>query len=123
MKELMESGFLDVVAFMSQQIQQFKSQGEEFMIQHAGTDVMNDMEDDVRAFMEVFPLEDRLRGISPEERLAGLSAEERLAGLSAEERLEGLTPEERLQGLSPEDCLKGLSKDAIERLRKLIDRS
>jgi hypothetical protein len=103
MEELMDSGSLDVVAFMSQQIQQFKLQGDQFMIQHAGTKVMHALEDDVRAFMEVFPVEDRLRGLSPEE------------------RLEGLSPEERIKGLSAED-IKGLSPETLERLRKLLDR-
>jgi hypothetical protein len=54
------------------------------------------------SIVERLPLDEWLRGLTPEERLRGLSLEERLQGLTPEERLHALDPEERLRGLTPE---------------------
>jgi hypothetical protein len=75
-----------------------------------------------RAFLDLVPAEERLRGLPPEERLRGLPPEERLRGLPPEERLRGLPPEERLRGLPPEERLQGLSDEERERLRQLLDK-
>lgn len=68
---------------------------------------------------------DILGMLSAEERRAFLElmpAEERLRGLPLEERLRGLPPEERLRGLPPEERLRGLSDEELERLRRLLEK-
>jgi len=47
----------------------------------------------VRETLEIFPLEERLKGIPPKEVLEQFSVEDRLRGLPVEERLRGLPPE------------------------------
>ena len=84
-----------------QQIEQFRSLGENFMVQHTHT---LEMDQEYAALKDAF-----VRSLSPEERLAGLSLQERLADLSLEERLAGLTAEQRRQ------LLKLLEREASGR--------
>src|SRR4051794_20528813 len=69
--------WLPTLLYMAQQIQQFRQRGQEFAMQHLGTD-----DEMMRAWREV------LRSLTPEDR------REVLAGMSVEEMLESLTPEE-----------------------------
>jgi len=56
-------------------------------LQHAESQYLEHVENDLLAkIMEWAPVEQRLRGLSPEERVRGLSPEERLAGMSDEEK-------------------------------------
>jgi len=72
---------------MLQQIQQFRTLGEDFAMQHTETEYMGELEEDLKmAVLEALPPEDRLRGLPPEDRLRGLSAEEVMRGLSEQER-------------------------------------
>jgi hypothetical protein len=72
---LNQAGYTTMVAYLAQQIHQFRLLGKEFAMQHLGT------EDELKKVMhDILPL------FSPEERLEGLSPEERLRGLSAAER-------------------------------------
>jgi hypothetical protein len=98
--QLRAGGYTQLVVYLAQQIHQFQQQGEEFSMQHLGT------EDEMQRV-----LRDLVASLPPEQRLAGLSPEERLQGLALEERLRGLSPEERLRGLTPEE---------LERLRRLL---
>jgi hypothetical protein len=98
---LRQAGYTNLVVYLTQQIQQFRMRGEEFAMQHLGTD------DELKQV-----LREIVATMSPEERLEGLSAEERVEGLSTEERLEGLSTEERLRGLTPEQ---------LEQLRQLLE--
>jgi len=90
--ELHEGGYTELVVFLAQQIQQFQRRGDEFAMQHLGTE--EEMEQILLDILATLPPEKRLQVLSPEERLQGLSPEKRLEGLSLEERLRGLTPEE-----------------------------
>ncbi len=124
---LHRGGYTEMVIYMAQQMGQFRLKGQEFAMQHLGTeDEMNKVLDDLLATL---PLERRIAGVDlsellsalpPEQRLAGLPPEQRLAGLPPEQRLAGLPPEQRLAGLSPEQRLKGLTPEELEQLRKLL---
>jgi hypothetical protein len=121
-----------LLCYTLQQIEQFRSLGEEFVMQHADTEYMGELEEELQtAVLEAIPVERRLRGLPAEERLRGLPAEERLRGLPAEERLRGLSPEEVLRRftprevlgrLTPEELAGGLSDEQAERLRELLER-
>ena len=89
-------------------------QGEEFVMQHADTEYMGELEKELQtAVLVAIPVERRLRG---------LPAEERLRGLPAEERLRGLSPEEVLRRFTPEQVAGGLSDEQATRLRELLER-
>jgi hypothetical protein len=74
---LHQGGYNEMVSYMVQQMGQFRLRGQEFAMQHLGT------ED------EMYKVLDDL--------IATLPPERRMAGLSPEQRLEGLTPEQREQ--------------------------
>jgi len=75
-----------LLCYTLQQIEQFRSLGEEFVMQHADTEYMGELEEELQtAVLEAIPVERRLRG---------LPAEERLRGLSPEEVLRRFTPEQ-----------------------------
>ena len=94
-----------LLCYTLQQIEQFRSLGEEFVMQHADTEYMGELEEELQtAVLEAIPVERRLRG------------------LPAEERLRGLPAEERLRGLSPEEVAGGLSDEQAARLRELLER-
>ena len=112
-----------LLCYTLQQIEQFRSLGEEFAMQHADTETMGELEEELQtAVLEAIPVERRLRGLAAEERLRGLPAEERLRGLAAEERLRGLSPEEVLRRFTPEQVAGGLSDEQAARLRELLER-
>jgi len=72
---LRQRGYDNVVAYMTQQIQQFRHLGKEFAMQHLGTeDELTKVWRDIRATMT---LEERLEGLSPEELLRGLTAKDK----------------------------------------------
>jgi hypothetical protein len=71
---------------MLQQIEQFRSLGEEFAMQHADTEYLSELEEDLQtAVLEAIPVEKRLRDLSPKERVGGLSPEELAGSLSDEQ--------------------------------------
>jgi hypothetical protein len=82
--------------YMLQQVQLFRSLGEDFAMQHKDSEYLGEVEEELQtAVLEAIPLERRLRG---------------------------LTPEELLRVLSPEEMVRGLSKEQAERLRELLER-
>ena len=90
---------------MLQQVQQFRSLGEDFAMQHKDSEYLGAVEEELQtAVLEAIPAEKRLRGLPPEE------------------RLRGLPPEARVRGLSPEELLGGLSEEQAARLRELLER-
>ena len=113
MERLAQTDRPAVLCCTLQQIEQFRKMGERFIMTHADTQYMNELEDELQIV---------LAGISPERRLRGLAPEERLRGLPPEERLRGLPPEERLRGLTPEQLAGGLTDEQAARLRELLDR-
>jgi hypothetical protein len=100
---LRQAGYTELVGYMFQQIEQFKSQGEEFAMQHFGS------EDEMWQVMR-----DIVAGLTLEEQL------DMFKTLPPEARLKTLLPEERLKGLSPEERLKGLTPEELERLKDLL---
>jgi len=75
-----------LLCYTLQQIEQFRSLGEEFVMQHADTEYMGELEEELQtAVLETIPVERRLRGLPAEERLRGLSPEEVAGGLSDEQ--------------------------------------
>ena len=101
-----------LLCYTLQQIEQFRSLGEEFAMQHADTEYMGELEEELQtAVLEAIPVERRLRG---------LAAEERLRGLSSEEVLRRFTPREVLGRFTPEELAGGLSDEQAERLRELL---
>jgi hypothetical protein len=102
-----------LLCYTLQQIEQFRSLGEEFAMQHADTEYMGELEEELQtAVLEKIPVERRLRG---------LPAEERLRGLSSEEVLRCFTPTEVLGRFTPEELAGGLSDEQAERLRELLE--
>ena len=62
-----------LLCYTLQQIEQFRSLGEEFAMQHADTEYMGELEEELQtAVLEAIPVERRLRGLPAEERLRGL---------------------------------------------------
>jgi hypothetical protein len=113
-EQLTRTGYGMLLCYTLQQIEQFRSLGEEFAMQHADTEYMGELEEELQtAVLEAIPVERRLRG---------LPAEERLRGLPAEERLRGLSPEEVLRRFTPEQVAGGLSDEQATRLRELLER-
>jgi len=77
--------------------------------------------EELSAFLQKLPFEERLRGLPPEERMRGLPAVERLRGLPAEERLRGLPPEERMRGLPAVERLRGLPPEELRKLKDYLN--
>ena len=72
--------------YMLQQVQQFRSLGEDFAMQHKDSEYLGEVEEELQtAVLEAIPAEKRLRGLPPEARVRGLSLEELLGGLSEEQ--------------------------------------
>ncbi len=112
-EELTRTGHGMLLCYTLQQIEQFRSMGEEFVMQHADTEYMGELEEELQtAVLETIPVEKRLRG---------LPAEERLRGLSSEEVLRRFTPREVLGRFTPEELAGGLSDEQAERLRELLE--
>jgi hypothetical protein len=122
MERLARIGRPAVLCYTLQQIEQFRKMGERFIMTHADTQYMTELEDELQIVLAGISPERRLRGLPPEERMRGLPPEERLRGLPPEERLRGLPPEERLRGLTPEQLAGGLTDEQAARLRELLDR-
>ncbi len=113
-EQLTRTGHMALLWYMLQQVQQFRSLGEDFAMQHKDSEYLGEVEEELlTTVLAGLPPEDRLRGLAPEERLRGLAPEERLRGLAPEERLRGLAPEERLRGLAPEERLRGLAPEEV----------
>jgi hypothetical protein len=94
-QQLKRTGHGALLHYMWQQIQQFLSLGEVFAMQHADSQYMPELEDELAtSVLEAIPPERRLRGLSPEERLRGLSPEELLRALPLDELVEGMSEEQ-----------------------------
>jgi len=93
-----------LLCYTLQQIEQFRSLGEEFVMQHADTEYLEEVEDELQKVLDTISVEKRLRGLPPEERLRGLS------------------PEEVLRRFTPEQVAGGLSDEQAARLWELLER-
>ena len=66
-----------LLCYTLQPIERFRSLGEEFVMQHADTEYMGELKEELQtAVLETIPVEKRLRGLSPEELAGGLSDEQ-----------------------------------------------
>ena len=71
-------------------------------MQHAGTEYLGELEDELQTVLDTISVEKRLRGLSPEEVLGRFS------------------PREVLRRFTPEELAGGLSDEQAERLRELL---
>lgn len=72
--------------YVLQQVGQFRNLGEGFAMQHADTEYLGELSEELQtAVMEAIPVERRLRGLSPEEILRRLTPEKFADGLSEEQ--------------------------------------
>ena len=82
--------------YVLQQVDQFRSLGEDFAMQHKDSEYLGVLEEELQtAFLE---------------------------GLPVEKRLQGLSPDEVLRRFTPEELAAGLSEDQVGRLRELLER-
>jgi hypothetical protein len=105
MEQLTRTGHMALLYYMLQQVQQFRSLGEDFAMQHKDSEYLGEVEEELMSTV-----------------LEAIPAEKRLRGLSAEEVLRRFTPEERVHGLTPEELSAGLSEEQAARLRELLER-
>ncbi len=107
-EELGRTGHGALVHYMVQQIQQFRTSGKDFAMQHGLSDNLEELqeleEELLSKVLEAVPAERRLRGVPPEE------------------RLRGLPPEEVLRVLPPEELAAAMSEEQAARFRELLDR-
>ena len=94
--ELRNTGHAALLAYVLQQIQQFRTLAEDFAMQHSDTQYIGKLEEELQAAV--------------------------LKGIPVEKRLQGLSPEERVRGLSPEELAAGLTEEQVVRLRELLER-
>jgi hypothetical protein len=104
MQKLKDAGQALLACYAAQQVHQFNVLGEEFAMQHADTEYLGVLDEDLKtAVLEFF---------EPEERVRGLSVED-LRGI--------FTAEELLRGLPPEELVRALSEEELDRLRELLE--
>jgi hypothetical protein len=94
--ELRNTGHAALLAYVLQQVQQFRTLGEDFAMQHTDTQYLGTLEEELLTAV--------------------------LRAAPVEKRLEGLSPEERVRGLAPEDLAAGLTPEQATRLRELLER-
>jgi hypothetical protein len=95
MGQLTRSGHSTLLSYAIQQIEQFRSQGEDFAMQHKDSEYMGQFEEELQtAVLQAIPEEKRLQGLSVEKRLQGLSPEEVLARFTPEQMAEALSAEQ-----------------------------
>ncbi len=83
--QLRQTGHERLLCYMLQQVAQFRNLGEEFAMQHAGTEYLDELEDELQTVLDAIPVENRLRGLPAEEVLRRFTAEELAGGLSKEQ--------------------------------------
>lgn len=128
-EQLTRTGHAALLYYMLQQVQQFRSLGEDFAMQHKDSEYLGQVEEELlTTVLEAVPVEKRFRGLSPEDEeklLTMIPPEKRFRGLSPEDQEKLLTmipAEKRLRGLSPEEVAAGLSEEQAAKLRELLDR-
>lgn len=91
--EMKQAGYNELMVYVCQQIQQFDLLGEEFAMQHLGTEA--EMAKIMHDLFKTWRGGELYNTITVEERLAGLTPEQILSVVPPEQRLAGLTPEEK----------------------------
>ena len=138
---LRDGGYTELVVYLAQQVQQFHSLGEEFAMQHLGTE--DELITVLRDMWKAMPPKERLKMFDPEE-LKQLGTEDELItvlrdmwkAMPPKDRLKMFDPEELKQlgsgkegkqfvhdlmmGMSPEERLQGLTPEQLEQLRRLL---
>jgi hypothetical protein len=96
MQRLSNAGRAVLACYAAQQVHRFNELVEEFAMQHAETEYLAVLDEDMKtAILELFKPEELIRAIPPAD---------------------------RLRGLPPEDRLRGLTEEELERMRKLLAR-
>jgi hypothetical protein len=93
--ELRATGHDLLLCYVLQQVARFRKMGKEFAMQHAGTEYLDEVEEELQTIMDGMPVENRLRG---------------------------LPADEVLRRFTPEELAEGLSEEQAARLRELLDR-
>lgn len=74
-QQLCQEGYGQLVAYVTQQVEQFRLEGGAFAMQHIGTD--DELERVWKGLLRNVPVEERLEGMTLEQRLTGLTPEQR----------------------------------------------
>lgn len=108
-QQLRREGHAQLVVYVTQQIEQFRQQGEEFAMHHLGSD--EELDKVRRGLWSTVPLEERLEGVTPEQLLERLTPEQFVEGLRPEqrERLLALLQQEQEKKRKPKRGKKGSS--------------
>jgi hypothetical protein len=93
--ELRATGHDLLLCYVLQQVARFRKMGKEFAMQHAGTEYLDEVEDELKTILH---------------------------GMPVDVRLHGLSPHEIVQRLTPEELAEGLSEEQAARLRELLER-
>ena len=93
--ELRATGHDLLLCYVLQQVARFRKMGKEFAMQHAGTEYLDEVEEELQTIMDGMPVENRLRG---------------------------LPADEVLRRFTPEELAEGLSEEQAARLRELLER-
>ena len=93
--ELRATGHDLLLCYVLQQVARFRKMGKEFAMQHAGTEYLDEVEEELQSIMDGMPVENRLRG---------------------------LPADEVLRRFTPEELAEGLSEEQAARLRELLER-
>jgi len=120
-EQLTRTGHGALLYYMLQQVQQFRSLGEGFAMQHKDSEYLGEVEEELQtAVLDAIPAERIARHVAREADDELQTAV--LEAIPAEKRLRGLPPEDRLRGLSPEEVAAGLTEEQAARLRELLER-
>lgn len=107
--QLQQGGYTEMVVYFAQQIRQFERLGEEFAMQHLGT------EEEMRQ-----ALLDLVASILREGTLTGPELRDLVATLPPKKLLAAVPPEQYLAALTPEQRLAGLTPEELEQVRQLL---
>ena len=85
-EKLGRTGHGPLVRYMLQQIRQFRTLGKDFAMQHALSENLEELEEELLAkFLQTVPADQRVRGLPPEELLRVVPPEEFVAGLTEQQ--------------------------------------
>jgi hypothetical protein len=120
-----------VLAFVIQQIEQFKRLGDAFAMQHTDTSTMSPtLQEAVESALksmtreelkQLFSKANLLEGIPPEELVKIIPPEELVKIIPPEELVKIIPPEKLVHAVTPEEIVRSLDPKELEQLRRLLD--
>jgi hypothetical protein len=118
MEHWQATGRAEILHFVYQRIEQFKTRGEEFAMQNKDAPVMDKSWEEFQEYvLKTTPRENFERILH---RNKGI-LENLLKGIPTEELLQNIPTEELLHHLSPEEIVCALDEKEREQLRRLLD--